>query len=253
MVIDGFRLKTSDLNEVFTTLEGVKERLHDIMNHEYHILLAEEVAFICDNVAMNNMPIDTNNAIIDNAIGNLQFKITNASKTNSATKYNFNIFAHIMPFGDETYIKVISPNRKLLASFLGIEKYSLNESEAQNQDNAKTKRWEELHTLYKDSEPFLMKLTQEPFYDSDITLQYPDKRKRAETHARHTIVNHLLNEISGYNTISPMMLMPYMDMALEMLERPDIQADYRRKVTNLMQILPDLDKDDTYVFEKKYE
>lgn len=252
MVIDGFRLKTSDLNEVFTVLENVKARLYEMANREYHILLAEEVAFICDNVAMNNMTKDENNAIIDNAIGNLQFKMDNASKTNSATKYNFNIYVHIMPFGEETYIKVISPNNKWLTSFSGVEKYSLNESDAQNKDNKKTKRWGELHAMYKDSEPFLMKLTQEPQYDSEFKLKYPDKKHRAETHARHTITNHLLNEISGYNTISPMMLMSYMDMALEMLEKPEVQADYKRKVANLMQILPDLDKDDSYIFTKNY-
>lgn len=250
MVITGYRIHDTDLKNINMELDKVKRKLEKIISKSYHQMLGEEIAFICDNITLGKMERDLNNTIFNNAVGNLEFKINNAIAAGTSLKYNFSIYAYIMPCEDYTYIKVISPNPVLLKAFNKLEDYSLDEIECQDPKNAKTILWNHLHDLYKKSEPMVINLRPNIEADKD-KIVYPVKKNRAETFARHSIINHLLNQISGGKEIPPLLLLPYMDLALEMLEDVTIQTEYKNKVTNLIQLFTDLEKNNDFVFTSK--
>lgn len=247
MVITGYRMRSLDMKDVMMELDKVKRRLKKQIEKFYHCLLGEEIAFICDNIALGTMQKDEKISIFDNAVSNLEFKINNAKQYSAEVKYNFHVYAYVMPFEDYTYIRVTCPNKELLKAFKQLEEYSLSELECQDKKNSKTILWETLHDLYADSEPFVIDLSQKIEIDRE-KIVYPEKKERAQIHARHSLTNHLLNQISGGREIPPLLLMPYMDIALEMLSDKEMQVEYQKKVTHLMRIFLDLEMDSNFVF-----
>ena len=247
MVITGYRIRSLDMKDIMMEMDKVKRRLKKQTEKIYHCLLGEEIAFICDNIALCAMQKDEQTSIFNNAVNNLEFKLNNAKQYNAESKYNFHVYAYVMPFEDYTYIKVACPNKELLQAFKQLENYSLSELECQDKKNSKTILWETLHGLYADSEPFVINLSQGIEMDKEKII-YPEKKVRAQIHARHSLTNHLLNQISGGREIPPLLLMPYMDIALEMLSSKEMQVEYQKKVTHLMQIFLDLKTDSDFVF-----
>lgn len=250
MVITGYRIDTMDLQEVMKVLDKVKKKISTITNRVYNELLGEEIAFINDNIILGSMQRGNGSTIFDDAVKNINYKMNLAKNSCAEVKYNFHIFAHIMPYENHTYIKVVSPNVILLGGFKGVEDFSLDEIECQDKANNKTIIWNKLHEIYGKTEPLVINLSATPEVDKE-KIKYPTVKERAETRARHSLTNHLLNIIGGGQQIPPVLLMPYMDMAFEMMESQECQSEYRKKVQQLSQIFNDLTTDNDYIYENK--
>lgn len=250
MVITGYRIKSTDINDVMMELDIVKKKLKTLVNKTYHKLLGEEIAFLVDNISTNAIPRSETNTIYDDAVQNLEFKIGNAKKTAAPTEYNFFIHAHVMPMGEYTYIKAVCPNAAYLKAFDKMEEYSVDEIEVQDKNNKKTKIWNDLHKLYGESEPMIINLSQ-PVEVKKEDITYPTKKDRAQTLARHTITSQLLNQISAGQQIPPILLMPYMDLAFSMFDLQEVKTEYQNKVTQLLQIFTDLNDDDSFIYKTK--
>lgn len=250
MVITGYRINTVDLQEVMKALDKVKKKIENTTNRIYNELIGEEIAFINDNIVLGTMQRSSGSTIFEDAIKNMNYKMNLAKTSGAEVKYNFHIYAHIMPYEDYTYIKVICPNSLLLGSFKGIEDFSLDEIECQDKVNNKTLIWNKLHDIYGKSEPLVINLSATPEIDKE-KIKYPTIKERAETRARHSLTNHLLNVIGGGQQIPPVLLMPYLDMAFEMMDSQDCKNQYKQKVQQLTQIFNDLSKDNDYIFTNK--
>ena len=249
MVIYGFRIKSLDINEIMNSLNKVRQKIIKITNNEYHRLLSEEIMFLVDRVALNEIKRDPNVSIYDGAIQNVNERINRNETINSSTPYNLRVYVHILSDEEYTYIKLNCQNPIFVKAFDGLEDYSLNEIECEDNHNAKTIVWNKLHKKYKDIEPMVVSLTQEPNIDKS-KLKFEDVKLRAEIIARHSITNQLLSMISGGREIPPLRLMEYIDEALQIFSKNEaIQKDYRDKVTKLMRILPDLLEEHSFIFE----
>ena len=252
MVVRGYRIHDKDLSNIYMELDTVRKRINKTAAKEYHKMLGEEIAFICDNIALGSMQRDKNISIYNSAIGNLQFKMNNALNMNAPTRYNMACFVFIMPYEDYTYIKLECKNEMLWKAFDKLEEYSLTEEESKDSRNQKAVIWQAVHKLYSECEPMVLKLTPELKPDKD-SIVIPPKKERVELHARHSVMNHLLNQISGGKEIAPILLMSYMDLMLEMMETRESKVLYKQKAANLSQILLNLTKEDEYIYNTDCE
>ncbi len=253
MVITGYRLKTMNINEIMAQMEDVKRRLKKITNSEYNKLLSEEITFLVDQVSLNNIPRDNEITIFDGAVQNINERISRVETLNISSKYNFRVFAHILPYEDYIYLKVISPNTRLLKAFKTLEDYSLSEIECEDSQNAKTILWQNLHKMYKNTEPMVISLTQEPTPDKE-SLSFQSVKERAGKETRNQILMRLLTEITGGKEIPPIRLMPYFHEVLEQyMNDRSLDVERKQSETKLMQILIDLEKDSSIIYNLPQE
>lgn len=254
MIINGYRIKTTDFNEVQEVIKDIRRRLSKIINKEFRTLVAREIAFLVDQIAIGVINRDNTIRICDAAVNNIRERIAKAEIRDMESEYNLKCFSHILTDDEYTYFKLVCQNRKLLAAFKNIEDYSLNEIECEDKKNAKTIKWTELHKVYSENEPAVINLSQGLIEDIDFTnkenkLKYPAKMERAETEARHTILNRLLGQLSNGEQIPPFRLMGYMDEAIEIFSQSvALQNEYNDKITKLLQIYIDLNDDDSIVY-----
>ena len=253
MVITGYRIHSTDFSDIELEINRIRHKLRKVITKTYHKKLGEEIAFLCDNVALGILQRDPNESIYDSARRNLDHKLKVAALTGAENEYNLQVYAHVMTKGEYTYLQVICPNVNLLTAFKGLEFYSLNEEEAKDRHNAKTEIWVSLQKEYEKNSPMQIQLSDNEIEADPESIVYPDINDRCNVCARHNILNRYLNQIAGGEQIPPFRLMEYMDTAMSMLLSKSGQAELTRKTMELKTILVDLSKNTETVFRRLNE
>lgn len=249
MVIQGYRIKNTDIREIMVEINRVREKIKAITDREYHKLLSEEITFLADKVALNIIPKDTSMSIFDGAVQNIDERIRKSAVLNDHSKYNLNVFVNILPYEEYTYIKLNCQNESFIKAFKDLEEYSLTETECLDKNNQKNIVWQALHKMYKDREPMAVNLTCTTDIDRE-KLKFESVKMRAEIEARHSIINNILATISGGREIPPIRLMSYMDEALEIFTKnSEVKKEFNEKVMKLSELLPELNKDSNFIYE----
>ena len=251
MIITGYRIKSTDFGEIEAKIDAVRKEVKQLTENIYYKKLAEEIAFLCDSVALNILQRSENESIFNSAVGNVNQMIRTVSMTGAPVNYNTQVYAHVMSYKGYTYLKVICPNRQLIKAFKNLESYSLSESDCEDKNNEKNIIWQKLHGLYEKREPMSLNLTHEVLNPDHKKLVYPTVAERCAVHARHNVENRLLNQIAGGEQIAPYRLMPFLDTAIAALDKSDVKSELYKKTQELMQILPDLNGDDSFIFGPK--
>lgn len=251
MVIIGYVLKnTTNLLDVDLVLNKISGKLKKIVDKEYGILLGEEIAIICDNIAMNVLQRNDNKPIVNVAMEHLDKRIQSAKRLGVATKHNLAVYVNVLCHEGDIYLKVLAPNEALLKAFhvKELKDVSISEAECKDEANAKKQLWETLHNLYKDTQPLSVNMTIVPEYNPENIVFEPVK-VRAAKHARYAITSRLLNQVGGGEQIPAYLLMPYMDNALEILTTSDsVKYELNEKEMQLGQILLNLDEEKELIF-----
>jgi len=128
-----------------------------------------------------------------------------------------------------------------------LEDVSLSEAESKDVTNKKNIIWQKLHSIYKDETIATWTLTQAVKPDK-AAIVYPSLQERCSINARHSITNRILNQISFGKQIPPFRLMSCIDAALKTLSTAEGQRMCEQRRLELLHILPDLQKDDSFVF-----
>ncbi len=254
MVVTGYILPgITSLNEIEEVLAKIKKKIDKIAKEEYGKLLGEETALLCDNISLNILQRNDNVPLIYVARDKVDEKIKKMNLMGASFKYNFTVYIHVMQYEGDTYFKVTCLNKAFLKAFhLSVLKdFSLNESECRDESNHKTIVWEKLHAVYANSSPLTVNFTPSVEYDREKVV-FPSIKERASMHARHSILNRLLNQLGGGQQIPPYLLMPYMDQALERLTTDsELSFELGQKTIHLGQVFLDLDKQTELIFGKE--
>ena len=248
MVIIGYRMPTTDIQEIDMSLMKIQHKIQRIAEREYGKLLGEEIAFLCDNIALNVLQRRNDISIYDFAKQQLDRQIRVAGGLGTETKYNFQVYAHLIAEGEFTYIDVLCNNPVFLSAFKTLEPYGLTEDECSDSHNAKTILWKRLHKAYEKRQPLSVNLSPD-IERLDVSVSYPKVGDRCQSLARHYVTNVYLNQISGGEQIPPYMLMRDMDLAMEMAISSKGAREIASKKAELAGILVDLSKDDKYVYD----
>ncbi len=186
MVIYGYRINSIDMKEVWNKITTVQKNLNKIAFKLYHEQLGKEIAFLCDNITLNVLSREDGISIYDSAVQILNQRIDASQRARSNTLYNYNVFAHIIPYKEYTYIKIVSANQKLLKAFQIFEEYSLSEMECKDPKNKKKIIWDEICSICTKKEPFSINLSISNIDPKKECIKYPSISERAEIIARYT-------------------------------------------------------------------
>lgn len=252
MVVYGYRINGTNMDEVWNAIAVVQKKMSKIASKIYHEQLGKEIAFLCDNVTLSVLNQEEDISVYDSAVQILNQRIDVSGRTNSSTLYNYNVFAHIIPYEGHTYIKVICANQKLLKAFQSnFEEYNLSETECKDPKNKKNIIWDKICSICEKKEPFSINLSITNIIPVKEHIKYPSVEERAETIARYTVQNHYLNEVAANSEIPPVRLMPFLDDMFELVEQH--KEEIIQKKAELLNILIDLGEHSEIVFETKRE
>ena len=247
MVIQGYVLNTTDLSEINKKISEIRQKINREAGKIYDRLIGEEAAFLCDKVVTGVLKKDKGVPIIKNAAENVAVMIDRAGAAGLKSRYNFNIFCHVIPYDGKTYLKVTCDNEELLKAFKGLEECSVDEDEAKDTRNGKTMLWMKIHKECEKNEPPVVRLNPIPELKKE-NIKYPTVPERARTLARENLTNLYLNRLSGGGQIPPFLLVKYMDIAMSMLLSAEGKEELSRRTAELTACLPDLGADDSVVF-----
>ena len=86
------------MKEVWNKIATVQKNLNKIAFKLYHEQLGKEIAFLCDNITLNVLSREDGISIYDSAVQILNQRIDASQRARSNTLYNYNVFAHIIPY-----------------------------------------------------------------------------------------------------------------------------------------------------------
>ncbi len=241
-VIQGYKLKTSDIKEVIAVLSKIQNKIENITKKEFKKFLTKEIEFLTDQVSLNNIPRDNNVTILEGAFEIVREKVERMQAVSSKTSYNLKCFVHVLPYEDCCYLKVICWNKALLKAFNELEEYSLSYVDCEDKMNAKNILWNKLHEKYKKSEPLGMNLTYHVNIEDFDKFTFRTVKERAEEIAEQNTLNRLLAELSGAAQIPPIRLMRNIDEAVSEFKSGEYMNEYMEEVIKLEQILIDLNQ-----------
>lgn len=247
MVIYGYRINSIDMKEVWNKIATVQKNLNKIAFKLYHEQLGKEIAFLCDNITLNVLSREDGISIYDSAVQILNQRIDASQRARSNTLYSYNVFAHIIPYKEYTYIKIVSANQKLLKAFQIFEEYSLSEMECKDPKNKKRIIWDEICSICTKKEPFSINLSISNIDPKKECIKYPSISERAEIIARYNVQNHYLNEVAANSEIPPIRLMPFIDDMFELVGQH--KEDIAREKAELLNILLALEEHPEIIFE----
>ena len=184
MIIIGYKINGTDMQNVERKIEECRCLLIKEAEKIYYRKLGEEIAFLSDSIALNILQKNNNEIIFDCAVNNLDQMIHIGAMTAINAEYNFQVYAQIINYQGNTYLKAICPNSKLLKGFKPLQPYSLDETEVQDPRNRKNVIWQKLHALYKDKSPLTVNLTPQITADKEKVV-YPSLELRCQLQARY--------------------------------------------------------------------
>lgn len=247
LVIVGYNLGNVTYDAMEAELEFIKKRINKIAKDVYNKLLGEEIAFLCDSVTLNILNRDGKLSIFDAAITNVENRIEQAKNTDNDNPYAFSIYAHILKIDNDYVIKVVTGHERYLSAFKKFKSLCLDEIEINDPNNGKAKFWKRVDKLYKDKPVLSVNLTPERFYPDIEQVKFPEFDIRVKKMAKHSVLNHYMNQLAGGNQIPPFLLMPYFDKAEIMFRSPAGAYEYEKKCRELTQLLIEIKKDSEFI------
>ena len=142
MVVHGYRMKQLTMNELQEQIDKLHKKYQLQVKKEYGRLLGEEIAFLCDQIALNVVP-KPRISIFEQAKQNLNQQLQVAKM--NGTKQNLQVVMYVMPEDEYVYLNVKFHNPVFEKIFKHLEPYSLTEEEYADEDNAKRIQWERLN------------------------------------------------------------------------------------------------------------
>ena len=237
----GYLIHSTQLTDVETIVRQAKHIVFEKAHEIYQSLLTQEVEAVVDDIALNICHRPENQSILQAAQAALDNKIRYAMARQVISIYNFQVFAHLLSCENrkDTYIQFGAASmafREALDRVTGLEPVD------SDPDSPAFQQISKLLEKQKGNEPPIGI----PIYPGAAStplvvpaeLSFAPPSARAETIARHTLSNRLLESLACGREIQNYQLMRYMDTVFELLDNPQIQKEMRHIQQELVRILP---------------
>lgn len=245
----GYRIAKTNIRQVERVLLKAQEQVRQACMEEFHRLLAEEVANLVDDIALNIVP-QPERAILDVAADMLFEKIRFAESRALPLEYNFASSVQIMPDRDAIYLmfNTLNPNlQEAFASSPDVEDFVVNlEPSSTGEDDPvqteRSKKWMALQKEYE-NKPIVLcaNFSQSLSIDKGLLSGYfVSKTDRAAVRARREMMNRLFNMYACGKEVPPYKVMCVLDQVLLKLMDERIESEMNRLKQQLLAILPEI-------------
>lgn len=242
----GYLFHSTQLADVETIVQQAKHVVFEKADEIYRSLLVQEIEAAVDDIALNICRRPENQSILQAAQSVLDNKIRYAMVRQVISIYNFQVFAHLLSCGNskDTYIQFGAAStafRDALDGVAGLEPVG------SDPDSSTFQQISKLLEEQKGTEPpigipiYSGSAAAKPVDPSALSFSPPSNR--AETIARHTMSNRLLESVACGREIQNYQLMRYMDTVFELLDNPQVQNEMRHIQQELTRILPVITSD----------
>lgn len=234
-IIKGYKVKSTDLQQVEDVLAEIQKKAIMRSKHFYAELLADEIEALVDDIALGviNRPADI--SIYDCAKKELDRRIAWASGNNTVTPYNFAIQAAIFTCRGESYIKLNMNNEAFAKEIKTIQ--NAEECSVTDDNSPNAEIWTEISQIYSENNPPMVK---QLFPCGPIEVEWEriekyfhSRDERAELRVRHKITNLLLNLFGSGQEIPNYKLLRYLDEAFMLLGTDTVKAEAERLKTSI--------------------
>ena len=254
MVIKGYVLKNNNNMEyIHQILNDIKTRIQRLSEAEYYRMLGTEAAFLTDKITLGQIQQPT--SIMESALNNLNSQISAFSLRQIDSPYNMKVFVHIMNHEGNTYFNVLCSNDVLLKAFKSpLEECSVSEDECFDKQNAKTKIWTKLHSIYDKSFVYICDLSADVIKTLEEVdrnkIKYPTVYERKKELSRENVFNFYLSSISMGQQINPIRLYTYIDAVFDKMASAEGQIKIREQEQKLHMLI-DLNENDTILYNEE--
>lgn len=246
MEFHGYRIKSTNIARVNTTLNAGRVAFHKQAVINYHQLLSEEIARLVDNIALNIEPAP-NRTILEEAIARLNNKIQFTESCDARSEYNFRAAVQIVTDKDYTYLLFFCNNpdpvlEEAFAAVKGIEDYRVKEEEADANGvpSERLVKWVSLQKQSESSPSAMTSILTSPIEVDESLLILEGREARIQERARHELLNQYLKLHSFGREIPASELMHLVEKALVETMEPSWEPQFNELSQRLEQILPEL-------------
>lgn len=245
MVITGYKMNGCELRNLEDELRRIQKKVNKEAKKITDMLMSEEVEFFIDQLSLNNLSRDNfgDKSVFEIAKESLQNKLETAKRLQTDSKYNLSCYAHIFTNEDTTYINVHFKNDAFVKIFdkSRLLPFSLSESEAVDENNAKTAKWNEIFKNYNETiDPLTINFipTLPEITDENLTFRSP--LERAEDIAIFNTTNRYISHLTGGQQVSPIEMMYVFSAAQERLTTEEGKQFIKEDRMALQSILPNI-------------
>ena len=222
-------LPNNTIVELRNLLNTVEETTKVFAKKRYHLLLCEEIEQKVDQIALNIIKRPDNSTILNEARHELNGRIGYAISRRAPTMFNLQVSAAVCDIQGITYL-VLSGTKEMM---IGL-------TECLKKSGVRIMSEKEIPEGKQDS---IMHRQLFPIDDIQVDpklLKFHSVSRRGMRIARHNFTNRLLSAAAQGQEIRNYQLMYYMDLALEELNKKDMENEVKRMGSELSRILPEI-------------
>lgn len=222
-------LPNSTIGELRNLLNTVDESTKVFAKKRYHLLLCEEIQQKVDQIALNIIKRPDNSSILTEAQRELNTRISYAISRQAPTAFNLQVIASVCHVQGMTYL-LLSGTKDMMTGL----------SEHLQKNGVRCLKEKE----HPDGEPELI-MQRQLFPTAEIEvdpalLKFHSVSRRGMRIARHNLTNRLLSASAQGQEIRNYQLMYFMDLALEELNKKEMENEVKRMGSELSRILPEI-------------
>lgn len=254
MYLCGYYIDSTDSNYIENVLLKMKEIIIREARKRIKSQVSREVTCVFDDISLNRIQRPEDISILDMAKGMVMKRIRYAKKTGCATEYNYSVSACVMIYEDKTYIRMDAINNIYVEALQNVEGlipfHVFENSLALKKDNggSHAEVWTKIKEKYEHN--CMGRYVNFIFSDSELydgqsftDLAFESVNERAEKLARHEICARLVGMYSCNDQVPAFKTWEYMDWSFERLENEVWQDAYCEILSELSEILIEIDTD----------
>lgn len=244
MIIDGYRIPGTDMEEVEKILDGVSLKMQKKAEKLYAALFCRDLAYVFDRYTIKKAQDPDSpegpGDVMQRAKDIFFEKVRNAAGHDLPGPYSFMAGAYIYPFQGDTYLEVRLGNRDYAGCFKGIEPFGLSEEEAGNPSGKKCRIWNGIRQKYsrEGKTAIFFQLLSEPVFKKEYA-KFKRPAERAAELAAQDVLESCFSKLTDGKELAPAVFMSFFESAAEIAALDSVREETKRVQGELEKILAD--------------
>lgn len=244
MIIDGYRIPGTDMEEVEKILDGISAKMQKKADKVYTALFCQDLAYVFDRYTIKKAqdPDDPEGPadVMKKAQDIFFEKVRNTRNHELPGPYSFMAGAYIYPYQGDTYLEVRLGNDDYKNCFKGLEPFGLTEEEAENPSSKKCRVWNGIRQKYskEGKGAIFFSLLAEPAFKKEYA-KFKSPAERAADLAVQDVAESCFSKLTDGRELPPAFFMSFFESAMEIAGLEKVRKETERVRAELEKILAD--------------